>query len=295
MKDLSLHFMDGVGWQAGAVTALVVTVTLLMVRRGRLSAFAVVLRLGVAAIAVFAALAVFDFVADFHADQERRALQARITEIASRALVPGSPLACLEGTAGEAVENACEKSVFAKPETAAAAVAYTEARLALLADAIEIGGGDAFAKTIAGLRRSIELDRFGLAAHVLATRDGCTAETCVAFTLLADSGALKANLKARAYDTYVARYAADWTKEERAPAAAETSKAEPAEPPAQTAAVPPGKRYDFPSAASIPPVSIMNSEPPRPPEPGAQPQAAEPTDAPRLPPRRPQTQGAATR
>ena len=61
-------------------------------------------------------------------------------------------------------------------------------------------------------QRALELDRFGLAAHVLASRDGCTADDCAAFALLRDTAALKANLQVHAFDAYVARYAAAWTK-----------------------------------------------------------------------------------
>ena len=96
----------------------------------------------------------------------------------------------------------------------AAAVAYMAARLTLLADGLAFArrSDPDFANTLAGLRRAIELDRFGIAAHVLAVRDGCTAERCAAFALLDDASVIKANLKAQAFDQYVARYAADWDK-----------------------------------------------------------------------------------
>src|SRR5262249_7476085 len=42
---------------------------------------------------------------------ERHALDARISELATRALRPGSALACLDATAGETVESSCEKAV----------------------------------------------------------------------------------------------------------------------------------------------------------------------------------------
>ena len=54
-------------------------------------------------------------------------------------------------------------------------------------------------------RRAIELDRYGIAAHVLSVRDGCTAERCAALAMFEDTGTLKANLKVRAFDTYVTR------------------------------------------------------------------------------------------
>lgn len=284
-------------WEIVALAALAVTVTQLLVPRSRRVAAAVIVRLTVAIVTVAAVLAAVNFAQEWRSASERRALQARASELANRALAPGSALACLGSQAGEVVESACEKSVFATPESAAAALAFTEARMALLADAHAIARDDpAFASLIAGLRRAVELDRFGLAAQVLATRDSCTAEDCPALALVSETTALRANLKARAYDTYVARYAGGWEKRESAPAVAE---AKPAEEAPQPSAAPFSSRYDFPSAASIPPVSIMTAEPPRLATPEAGPaQAADaPGAPPRLPPPRPQTQtqGAATR
>ena len=282
-------------WEIVALAALAITVTQLLVPRSRRTAAAVIVRLAVAVVTAASVLAALNFAEEWQSASERRALQARASELANRALAPGSALACLGSQAGEAVEAACEKSVFASPESAAAALAFTEARMALLADAQAIAGDDpAFAALIAGVRRAVELDRFGLAAQVLATRDSCTAEDCRAFALVNETTALRANLKARAYDTYVARYAAGWEKHEAAPAVAE---AKPGEEATQPTAAPFSSRYDFPSAASIPPVNIMTAEPPRP---AASEAASAPaTDAPgapqRLPPPRPQTQGAAAR
>jgi hypothetical protein len=230
---------------------------------------------------------------------ERRTLLQRNAELTISAVAPGSVLACLDGGAGETVENACEKAVFANPQSAAGAVAYTAARLSLLADA------QAFAKTgegaildvFAGARRALELDRYGLAAHVLATRDGCTAEQCAAFAWLRDTVVLKANLKADAFGTYVERYVAAWNKVEPDKQTPVASMPPPA--PAAVASAPVAHplsgKYDFPSSASIPPVSIMNAEPPLPKaatdaqaaQPKAEGEAAVP-----VPPKRPQGQAA---
>ena len=68
---------------------------------------------------------------------ERRALDHRAAELVGRAIAPGSAIACLEATNTETVEGACERAVFASPETVAAATAYMAARLSLLADAHE--------------------------------------------------------------------------------------------------------------------------------------------------------------
>ena len=209
---------------------------------------------------------------------ERRALTQRFAELSIQALAPGSTLACLDGAAGEAVENACEKTVFSGPQATAGAVAYMAARLTLLSDGLAFAHerDPDFAASLSGLRRSIELDRFGFAAHVLAVRDGCTAEQCAVFALLKDADVIKANLKAQVFDQYVSRYAADWTKsapvaEKQTPAVPVASVPESLAP----AKAPVPSQYEFPSAASIPPVSIMNAEPKLPPA-AADTQAAQP-------------------
>jgi hypothetical protein len=234
---------------------------------------------------------------------EDRALLERNSQLSLSATASGSALSCLDGLAGEEIENACEKSVFADPQSAARAVSYISARLSLLADAAATagrGGSDVLA-ALAPTRRAIELDRFGIAAHVLAVRDGCTVEKCAAFAMLHDASTLKANFKVHAFDAYVARYAAAWGKGEAAPENVPQASA-PGTAPVASAPEPLSPshpldgRYDFPSSASIPPVSIMNAEPPPPKEP-ASPQGAHAatektgTTAP-VPPKRPQSQAA---
>jgi hypothetical protein len=297
---------DGLDWELWAVAALVGLVCMLLVRssspwRGAL------LRLAVLVVAVTATVGAFQWQADRDLTAERRAIQTRQADLAARALAPGSPLACLDGDAGEMVETACEKALFASPEITAAAVAYVSARLSLLADALSADDGE-LTVTVAGLRRMLELDRYGIAAHILATRDGCNVEACPAFAWVEDPTALKANLKARAFDAYVQRYETAWKAIEPAkPAvAAVTPPAEPAPAAAQKtdqAQSSFASRYDFPSSDSIPAVSIMNKEPPRPPDSTAaalpqqgasSPQAAPAAPLP-VPPRRPQTQDAVPR
>jgi hypothetical protein len=159
--------------------------------------------------------------------------------------------------------------VFAGPQSTAAAVAYMEARLTLLSDGLAFArhSDPDFAVSLAGLRRAIELDRFGIAAHVLAVRDGCTAERCDAFALLGDANVIKSNLKAQVFDQYVSRYAANWNKNaatapvaDRLPGAVAPVAILPEAP----AKAPVPDKYNLPSSASIPPVSIMNPEPPLP-------------------------------
>jgi hypothetical protein len=253
----------------GALAALLAVLLILAVVRAGIARR---LLLSVAALVVFSigAMALLDRMAETDRAAERRALVRRIAELSAQALAPGSMLACLDGTAGDGVENACEKTVFAGPQSTAAGVAYMAARLTLLADGIGFArhGDPDFAAAFAGLRRAIELDRYGIAAHVLAVRDGCTAERCSIFALLDNADVLKSNLKAQVFDQYVSRYAADWGKAEpkTAPVA---EKQPPVSVPLASASEAPAKaplsgKYDFPSADSIPAVSIMNAEPPLP-------------------------------
>jgi hypothetical protein len=277
---------------AGALAAFFLVMVVVAVRQAGLSRLLLLL-----ALVVLGALAVIGLLDRFSTSErlgEQRALLQRNSQLSMSAVASGSPLACLEGLAGEQVENACEQAVFADAQSTARAVAFVTARLSLLADVFASARGDEnFLAAFATGRRAIELDRYGIAAHVLAVRDGCTTERCAAFTMFRDTAALKANLKVSAFDNYVARYASTWGKAE--PPADKQPQASVNSPGEQPHPHPVDSRYDFPSAASIPPVSIMNAEPPAPKEhtgtAGAQ--AGEKAAAhPPVPPKRPQAQAA---
>jgi hypothetical protein len=287
---------------AGALAALFLVIVLMTVRRAThdggtrlLLPFSVIL------ICTLAVIGIIDRLATNERMAEQRDLRLRDSQLSVSALAPGSSLACLDGVAGEQVENACERAIFADAQSTARAVAYITARLALLADASAAGRGDSrdLLAAFANARRAIELDRYGIAAHVLAVRDGCTTERCAAFAMFQDTGALKANLKVRAFETYVARYASAWGKSEPGADKEPQASATPLPPVASagepSAPHPVDSRYDFPSSASIPPVSIMNAEPPPPKEhtgaTSAQP-GEKPTGNTPVPPKRPQAQAA---
>jgi hypothetical protein len=204
-------------------------------------------------------------------DAERRALETRAAQLNIQALAPGSPLACLDGLAGDNVETACEKAIFATPATVASATSYAAARLALLADMVAYAkqSGDDIDGILVPLRRALETDRFGFVAHALAVRDGCTSQNCKALALLRDASKVRANLSGETLDRYLEHHLTAWNQ---APDSAT----------ANVASASPGAagehkivNIDFPTAASIPPVSIMNPEPPRPGAPAAA-AAAEP-------------------
>ena len=204
---------------------------------------------------------------------ERLALEARAGQLSAQALSPGSALACLDAVAGEAIETACTKALFASPAGVAAAISYVAAQFTLLADIktfSDRGGGD-IGNTFEPLRRALEADPFGMLAHVLATRSGCTAENCPPLRLLHDASHVRTNLIAHTLDRYVDQYREAWAKSPELPLAELPGGAEPTGAIGLNAA---GKRkvmvnIDFPNAASIPPISIMNPEPNGPAEPRA--------------------------
>jgi hypothetical protein len=261
-------------WMAGAVAAVFAAVFVLAVTRsgtGGLIRYAAVL------IGALTAFAFVDRSVTGDRIAERRALEGRASELVQRAVNPGSALACLDGVAGEVVENECEKAIFASPEATAAALSYVGARLTLLADAAHHAHGSdpAFERILAPLRRAVELDRFGLHAQILSLRDGCTPEACDAFALLGDTSRIVATLKGRTFDAYVDRHSGAWSARNGTPAVATASPPPVTIPPVAatpSASAAPGAgttSLNFPSAASIPAVSIMNAEPPAPPPAGS--------------------------
>jgi len=194
---------------------------------------------------------------------ERRALEARAARLDAESLAPGSALACLNGLAGDEVEAACEKALFGGPAAVASATSYVAARFALLADIVaHTRRGGNIDSVLLPLRRSLEADRFGFVAHALAVAGRCTSERCQALALLDNPSRVRANLSGQTFDRYLGRYLTVWSQTPEAPVA---------EAPAATGQ--PGAAgqrkvmvdIDFPSAASIPAVSIMNPEPKGPP------------------------------
>jgi hypothetical protein len=201
---------------------------------------------------------------------ERRSLEMRAAELNTQALAPGSALACLDALAGESVEAACERAIFAAPATVAAATSYVAARLTLFADMVAYTkrGGANIDGAMLPLRRSLEIDRFGFVAHTLALRDGCSSENCKVLTLLRDSSRVRANLSGATLDRYVEHYLTAWAQPPDIPGAESTTSSTTNQP----GALSPRKvavDIDFPTAESIPPISIMNPEPKGPVVPGA--------------------------
>jgi hypothetical protein len=270
-------------WVAAAAAAVLVVLVMFAMLRGG----AAIIVGGVASLAFLALVGAVVWVGTERVAQRERAEQrhvllTRAQDLARQAAMPGSALGCLDAAAGEVVETACERAVFASPETIAAGAAYTAARIALLSDGVDYSfrANASTESVMPGLRRALEFDRFGFVAQVLVTHYGCTAERCDAFVLFRDTTKLSANLSERAFDTYVEHHAPTWREGPATgpgrPAVVSSSGSSP---------VPPG--FEVPSSASIPPVSIMvpESSSATPPSSGAAP--AEAAAAPPPPPRRP--------
>ena len=166
-------------------------------------------------------------------------------------------LSCIDDLAGDAVLNACEKTLFGSADSAAAAVAYAASQISRLTGYGDLATAEkATNSDLQALRRAVERDRYGLMAYVLMARDHCSPASCAVFASLADKRQVVANMEERLYETMITRYAPSWNAPPQAAAA-----------PGLVAALPPsmpsGKptNADFPSAASTPPVNIMTPEP----------------------------------
>ncbi len=145
--------------------------------------------------------------------QGRATLEARLDALRAAALVPGSPLACLDSAAGDALAAGCEQLLFSSPAHVAAATAYVTARLTLLADGLRFAArhDPGFEARLDQLRGGLERDPFGVVAQVLLSGKGCSADHCDSLVMLRDPTRVRANMRMQAFDALIARHAAAWT------------------------------------------------------------------------------------
>ena len=202
----------------------------------------------------------------------------QVASAPARSAPPANPalpaLACIDDLAGDAVLNACEKTLFGSADSAAAAVAYAAAQISRLAASGDLAAAERNTTTeLQALRRAVERDRYGLMAYVLMARDHCTPSACPVFRSLGDNHQIVANMDERVYENLITRYAPAWNAPP--PAAGGGLLA------ALPSTMPTGKptNAEFPTAGSTPAVSIMTPEPgsgpaPRPPAAAAPPPAA---------------------
>jgi hypothetical protein len=218
--------------------------------------FLVMLRVGpgpvIGSIAGFGLLAVIgatlqSFSNRLDRDQERGSLDQRMLQLTASVFAPGSALGCLDANFSETVADSCEKLIFGSPDMVSTAFAYVSARLSLLTDGLTFANRrDAgYEATLVLLRQSIEADRFGFVAQVLATREGCNFARCDALALLRDAEHIRSNLNSHTFDELLARNSSNWPQHGQI------------EKPVAAAGRPLAKDWNFPSSSSIPPLSIM--------------------------------------
>ena len=248
----------------GSASLLVIIVCALVLRRppiGRRLVAARVALIGLAA--VLTGSLMWACLQGVAIRSEGNALDMRAQQLAAQEFAAGTPLACLDPLVGDAVAGACEKALFASPESVAAATSYVAAQFRLLADmtAYRNHGGTDIDRALVPLRRALEADPFGFLAHVLVVRDACTSDNCSALAVLQDPSRVRTNLIAQTLDHFVDHYREFWGKTPDVPVAAvsdgSTASSAEAGAPSKHKLV----NIDFPSAASIPPISIMNPEP----------------------------------
>lgn len=244
-------------WLFAVLAAALVVSSAFVAMRGmrRVSSIFIVIVCVIAGTAVW----VLDRLAARDLAGERRALDERAFALKLQALMPGSALACVEAIA-PVIQDACEKALFAGPETAAAAVAYVTAQLELLSDARKHmqASGLGYSDDIMAVRTAIERDQFGIVAHVFATRRACRPDHCDLFVLLQDNGRVRANLEERPFEAYVALHSPEWAAHSNRSGAGVAGLGSPAG--AAMGAVRPGAKLFLPSSSSIPSVSIMTPE-----------------------------------
>jgi hypothetical protein len=239
--------------------------------------------------------------------EEGRAVLQRILELTALQTGSQSALGCLDVGRGDPLVEMCERTIFANPQTVASANAFVVARLSVLGDALASASEahSPSAGAVATLRQALQNDPFGIVAHVLAARYGCSPSQCSAFAMLVDTTEVVANLNARTFENLVGRYESSWQAGPtvsvlpgQGPAVAAVSSL-PGQGPPVVAPVPGAllnlrsapaggslKGLYVPPASSIPAVSIMTDEPRAPPaQTGSAPTASGSTQRPQASPR----------
>jgi hypothetical protein len=256
---------------AAGFFGIIVLITLLRAEKSVANGALTVITLLAVGIAVAATIRGYGPLARNAPSENRSPLQASA----------GSPaISCADDLAGDTVLMACEKVLFGSAEQVASAVSQTAAQLDRLVALGDVAVANrAMTPELKALRRTLEHDRYGLVAQVLLARDHCTPSECAAFRVLTDNRQILVNMDNHLYDVLVARYASSWNAPP--PAAVPVAALGPS--------IPTGRptNADFPSASSIPPVSIMTAEPgtgskpsaDRPASPAANAQAATPRPA----------------
>jgi hypothetical protein len=255
-------------WVAATLAALMVALAILAITRsGAIRTLSALVGLAIVGYAGWAGSMMIERFGMNDRAAELRAFEQRAQGLLARAMQPGSSLSCLDQGSNEQVTLGCERVVFGSADNVAAAVGYVGARLAMLVDGLDAAAraGDAsYDNVVHQLRGGLENDPFGIVAHVLLQQANCKPEQCEALALLRDPNKVRVHLQDKTFDVLVTRHSATWGQNRPMADAARGTNAVVNPAPSSVAGAPVGSKYEFPSSASIPPVSIMNSEPAQP-------------------------------
>jgi hypothetical protein len=277
-------------WMIGFLALVIVVLLAIAIARvGSRHTFGFFAQVAASLVLVGIAWFYLDRLGEQDRSEYRRNIEARLSALTAQALLPNSNLACLDAGIGEVVQEACEKVLYSSPERVSAALSFVGARLDILRDIAALPDPDeaAYDKLRAPLVSSLQADRYGMVAQVLQGRDRCTPDKCYAFEFLSNRDRVVANMNERAYDALVTRHASAWSDKAATPALAAAA------PPPPPAKEPSQLPVNFPSAASIPPVSIMANEPGMPGQNGVDAPPKSEAKQPPAPPRRPAQKAAA--
>lgn len=199
-------------WALAGTAALILILVVLAARAGRYDGGGGLWRLALIGLLAVVAWQAGQYVEAARLDQARAALGERVSRAISVPVEANPLLACANGVTQRDLKAACERTIFAKPEHAAAAVALVRDRLDLLVQATDpvAGLGPDDPRTVR-LRRALEADDFGLVASVLAESGPCTPDDCALFAVFKDTDRIRANMAAGTFDALVERQAAVWT------------------------------------------------------------------------------------
>src|SRR6267154_1892374 len=195
---------------AAGFFAIIVLITLLRAEKSVANGALTVITLLAIAVAVAATIR------GFGPDGQVASAENRPVALAGATL---PQLSCIDDLAGDAVLNACEKTLFGSAESAASAVAYAASQITRLTGFGDVATADKNTSSeLQALRRAVEHDRYGLMAYVLMAREHCTPSSCAAFRSLGDNRQIVANMDERIYENLITRYAPSWNAPAPAPA-----------------------------------------------------------------------------
>ncbi len=202
------------GWALASAGVVVFLLLILILRsradRGGLATLAQLSLVAVIAGAAYFGLKLYE---DNSRLSERIALEERASVLLAQSGQPDSVLGCLNVSLAPALDDACEKAVFAEPQRITSAISVIADRLTLMEDIDAFAAREpAFAQRFEPLRRSLESDPYGIVSHVLSAQFKCLPDSCPRLRIFKDADKIKANLSNRAFDRLLLKHRESWAK-----------------------------------------------------------------------------------